>query len=323
LELNIHINSFIISAILSACSTGQRSESILQQDSSLHAISILVLGTVQDGGSPHVGCKKSCCKDLFLNLDSTRKVACLGLIDRINSKTFLLEATPDLPAQLKLLKSHASFQASEFPNGIFVSHAHIGHYTGLMYLGKEAAGTQNQLVYTMPRMHEFLSNNGPWSQLVSQSNIQLLSIQDRQVVSLTPSIKLIPILVPHRDEYSETIGYRIEGPNKTALFIPDIDKWEKWEESIVEVVKKVDYAFIDATFYSGDELQTRDLSAIPHPFVVETMELFRDQPNSVKNKIHFIHLNHSNPLLNTASEAYKTVTQKGFHVAEFLQEFEL
>ena len=62
------------------------------------------------------------------------------------------------------------------------------------------------------------------------------------------NIEITPLQVPHRDEYSETVGYQIEGPNKTAVFIPDIDKWHEWEEDITEKITLVDYAFIDGTF---------------------------------------------------------------------------
>jgi pyrroloquinoline quinone biosynthesis protein B len=131
-----------------------------------------------------------------------------------------------------------------------------------------------------------------------------------------------PFLVPHRDEYSETVGYMIAGPNKKALFIPDIDKWEKWDRSIATELSKVDYAFLDATFYDGEELN-RDMSEIPHPFIVETMQLLKELPSSEKNKIHFIHFNHTNPVLDSNSAQARAVVQAGFHLARFHQVFEM
>ena len=87
----------------------------------------------------------------------------------------------------------------------------------------------------MPRMAEFLKTNGPWSQLVELGNIDVFSIQDNQAVSvLHEEVSVTPLRVPHRDEFSETVGYRIEGPKRSALFIPDIDKWTVWERSLVE-----------------------------------------------------------------------------------------
>ena len=135
-----------------------------------------------------------------------------------------------------------------------------------MYLGKEAINANCIPVYTMPRMNHFIKRNGPWNQLVLLDNIELLPLQNRTRVELTDSLTVTPFLVPHRDEYSETVGYIIEGPSKSALFIPDIDKWSKWETSIIEAIKGVDYAFIDATFYDGEEIKSRDISQIPHPF---------------------------------------------------------
>ena len=129
--------------------------------------------------------------------------------------------------------------------------------------------------------------------------------------------------MPHRDEFSETVGYIITGPNKSALFIPDINKWDIWKKNIIEEIAKVDYAFIDATFYSGDEINLRNMSEIPHPFVIESMALFKNLPTSEKIKIYFIHLNHTNPLLNPKSNEWAKVIKSGFHVALFGEQIKL
>ena len=285
-------------------------------------VSLVVLGTVQDGGSPHIGCQNDCCKELFDNPDPTRKVVSLGIIDHENQKTFLFEATPDMPDQLKLLKE-ASNSESETPTGIFLTHAHMGHYAGLMYLGREALGAKSVRVHTMPKMKSFIETNGPWSQLVDLKNVVLSKLEHEKTISLTPNLKVRAFLVPHRDEFSETVGYKIMGPNKSVLFIPDIDKWSKWSTSIVEEIKMVDIAFLDATFYDSEEVNNRDMSEIPHPFVVESMQLFQHLSIKEKSKIHFIHFNHTNPILNTGSKAHREVASKGFKVAQFAQKFRL
>mgnify|MGYP000523285486 CR=1 FL=1 len=277
--------------------------------------SLIILGTVQDAGSPHIACKKECCSALFENPDSLRRVVSLGLIDPENDKTFLFEATPDITSQLKILKQFSNSE-EELPDGIFLTHAHIGHYTGLIYLGKEATNAVKIPVYAMPRMKTFLEENGPWSQLVTTANIVLQPLENKKEVALTSNLHVIPFTVPHRDEFSETVGYTILGPHKSALFIPDIDKWQKWEVSIIAAIEQVDYAFLDATFYNGAEINTRDISQIPHPFIIESMELFKDLPLSEKQKIHFIHFNHTNPALNSESDAYKTIIKSGFNIAK-------
>ena len=285
-------------------------------------VSIIILGTVQDAGSPHIACKKQCCEALFLESSPLRKVVSLGLVDHEDDRTFLFEATPDMPSQFKLLKEYAASK-TETPDGIFLTHAHIGHYTGLMYLGREALGSKNVHVYTMPKMEDFLRHNGPWSQLTELGNISLKKITHEREVKLTRNLTVIPFLVPHRDEFSETVGYKIVGPRKSALFIPDIDKWSKWDTSIIEEIKRVDYAFLDATFFDGEEINNRDISEIPHPFVVESMELFKNLSVTEKAKIHFIHFNHTNPLLNPESKQAKLVLDKGFHISQMKQQIGL
>ena len=280
-------------------------------------VKLVVLGTTQDAGSPQAGCKKECCKNLFDNPDETRKVVSLGLIDETSKQKWLFEATPDFPAQIKMLKNSCNFETAETPDGIFVSHGHIGHYTGLMYLGKEAMGAKEVSTYVMPRMKDYLTKNGPWSQLVKNNNILLEEVFAEKPIVLSNDVSVIPFLVPHRDEYTETIGFKIITSEKSILFIPDIDKWEKWEKEIIKELKQVDYAFLDATFFDGDELPNRNMNEIPHPFVVESMKLFQNLDEVKKKKIYFIHFNHTNPLLNKDSEQFKQVLKNGFNVVEF------
>jgi len=259
---------------------------------------VVVLGTLQDGGSPHMGCEKECCK----NPDASRKVVSLGLIDPVSNKKFLLEASPDFVAQTRMLKAFLPSSANTLPDGIFLTHAHIGHYAGLMFLGREAMNSKAVPVYAMPKMKNFLENNGPWSQLVSLNNILINPLSEGKWENISPSLKVKPILVPHRDEFSETVGFIIEGPHKKLLFIPDIDKWEKWQTAIVSLVKEVDYALIDGTFFSAAEVGNRNIAEIPHPLVQESMKLFDSMPAKEKEKIMFIHFNHTNPLLNEQSK---------------------
>jgi pyrroloquinoline quinone biosynthesis protein B len=206
---------------------------VLLETPAISEASLVILGTIQDAGSPHIACTKACCKALFENPDPLRKVVSLGIIDPQNQKTYLFEATPDIASQVKKLKQ-LSNSGNELPDGIFLTHAHIGHYTGLMYLGKEATNAKNVPVFAMPRMKQFLENNGPWSQLVSQNNISLQPLEDQKTIRLTSTISVIPVTVPHRDEFSETVGYSIQGPSKKVLFIPDINKWSKWDSSIID-----------------------------------------------------------------------------------------
>lgn len=195
------------------------------------SVTLVILGTLQDGGSPHAGCRRECCRTLFAAPPPDRKVVCLGVIDRLNQRTVMFEATPDMPVQMKMLKSMAGDSARETPDAIFLTHAHIGHYTGLMHLGKEAMDAKAVPVHAMPKMKSYLESNGPWSQLVTRNNIVLRELRDDEPVRLG-ALEVTPLRVPHRDEYSEAVGYRIRGPKKTALFIPDIDKWKKWDKDI-------------------------------------------------------------------------------------------
>jgi len=277
--------------------------------------SLKVLGVVQDGGLPHLGSNKLCCE----NIEQKRYVTSIMLINNENKESYLFDASPDINEQLNFMGDGIKKNLK----GIFLTHAHIGHYTGLMYFGREALNSKSINVFAMPRMKKFLEQNGPWSQLISLQNISITEINNNSKLSIDPNVIIQPIEVPHRAEFSETVGYKIYGPNKKVLFIPDIDKWYLWEKSIIDEIKQVDYALIDATFYDSKEINYRDVSEIPHPFVVESMELFDAVKLEEKNKIFFIHLNHTNPLLDKSSDQYKFVKDKGYNIAEEGMKLEL
>lgn len=279
---------------------------------------IKILGVAQDAGFPQINCYKDCCKNLWNDKSLRKMVSCIGVADEKNKTCYLFDATPDIRDQLSILQKDQSLQLG----GIFLTHAHMGHYTGLMHLGREAMGAKKVPVYAMPRMAKMLESNAPWSQLVSLENINIQRIQANADVDLK-KIKVTALKVPHRDEFSETIGFRIKGENKTALFIPDIDKWKKWERDIIDEIKKVDYAFLDGTFFQNGEIPGRDMSLIPHPFIEESMTLFKTLSTKEKNKIYFIHFNHTNPVLQKASKAKKQIIKNGFQIAEEGQVFEL
>ena len=267
-----------------------------------------ILGVVQDGGLPHLGSDRICCEDFEQN----RYVTSVMLINNETNESYLFDASPDINKQLNFMGKGIKKNLK----GIFLTHAHIGHYTGLMYFGREALNSKLMKVYAMPKMKKFLEQNGPWSQLVSLENILITELNNNSKISVDSNVIIQPFEVPHRPEFSETVGYKIYGPNKKVLFIPDIDKWYLWDKSIIDEIKKVDYALVDATFYDSKEVNYRDISEIPHPFVIESMELFDSLNEKEKNKIYFIHLNHTNPLLDSNSSEYKDLISKGYNVAQ-------
>ena len=272
---------------------------------------ITVLGIAQDGGYPQAGCQEEHCQRHWRGEEEKRQVVSLGLTDQASGQNWLFEASPDFTSQLQQL--HQATGITDLA-GIFLTHAHMGHYAGLLQLGREAMGAKGMPVYVMPRMKEFLETNAPWSQLVALGNIKLILMEQDQPIALTPTLRVTPLKVPHRDEFSETVGFRVETTEKSLLFIPDIDKWPLWEQSILTEVARVDVALLDATFYQEGELPNRNMSEIPHPFVAETMALFSQMPAAEKRKIKFIHFNHTNPLILEGPERNR-VRNLGFEVA--------
>ena len=272
---------------------------------------IMVLGITQDTGYPQINCSEHCCSEAWNKPKLRKMTSSLAIVDPISNQQWILDATPNITEQLQLLNKNSGIRNIE---GIFITHAHIGHYTGLMYFGKEGMNTSKTPVFVMPKMKKFIEGNAPWSQLVNSKNISLNLMKNESFIQLNERIQITPFLVPHRDDYSETVGFKIQTKSKSSIFIPDIDKWEIWDKDIISLVKESDYAFLDATFYKNGEL-SRDMSQIPHPFVEESMDLFSKLSNHNKNKIYFIHMNHTNPLLVENSKEKNKVIKNGFNIA--------
>jgi pyrroloquinoline quinone biosynthesis protein B len=277
-------------------------------------IFVEVLGIAQDAGYPQTNCYEPHCMRAWEDKSLRRLASSIAVVDMAAKTKYLFDATPDMREQLFAL--HQTAPDTEYAlDGVFLTHAHMGHYTGLMHFGRESVGAKNIPVYAMPVMSQYLRKNGPWELLVRLNNIQLMPLEDHRPVKLNKRLTITPFEVPHRPEYSETVGYRIDGPNKSAVFIPDIDKWEKWQTDIRDVIRSVDYALIDATFFADGELPGRDMSKIKHPFVAESMDLFAELSEDEKSRVIFIHINHTNPLLIDDSEQQQELKRRGFKVA--------
>lgn len=277
-------------------------------------VEAVVLGIAQDGGVPHLGCRQELCVRARRDPAERKLVASLGLVDRSAGRRFVIDATPDFAAQVDRLGG--------LPDAILLTHAHIGHYLGLAQLGREVLGAKRLPVYCTASMARFLRDNGPWKRLVALENIEIREIQPGAEFRLTPALRATAIRVPHRDEDSDTVAYLVAGPNRQILWLPDIDKWEKWDQSITRLVsEKRLLAFLDGTFFSADEIPGRSIRDIPHPLVPETVARFGQVPGP-PSKVFFVHLNHTNRLLWDAA-ARRDLERKGFGIAREGERFPL
>ena len=317
---------------------GQRTSSD-SADKGNPKIELVVLGIAQDAGFPQAACAKDCCKLAWENKELRRNVASIGVLDYETGKRYLFDCTPDFRDQLRMLDQRlpAKKPNNQVLDGIFLTHAHIGHYSGLVHLGREVIGADQVPTYVMPRMTGFLKTNGPWSQLVKLKNISLqplVSSTEKQnsdeskkrdetahdankllTIQLSERLSVEPFIVPHRDEFSETVGFKIKGPNKTVVFLPDIDKWSKWNQSIEQIIGQCDVAYLDGTFFENGEIPGRDMALIPHPFVSESINRFSPLDERERKKVRFIHFNHTNPVLQKDSKAAQDIKRAGMAIA--------
>jgi pyrroloquinoline quinone biosynthesis protein B len=283
---------------------------------------IVVLGTAQDGGLPQTACDCVHCAAARRDPSRVRHVASLALHVPATGHVYLIDATPDLPAQIEVIhrfRPHPAGKTDRAPvDGILLTHAHMGHYLGLAHLGFESLSTKEIPTWASPRMAAFLRADGPWSQLVKLGNIALREITPGEPFDLEPGLTVEAFPVPHRDEYSDTLAYIIRGPHRAVLYVPDTDTWQTWARPLPDLLreKKIDVALLDGTFFSPDELPDRDVTKIRHPLITATMDLLEPQVKAGKLRVEFIHLNHSNPAGDPGGPAQKAIAVRGFHVAK-------
>jgi len=255
---------------------------------------LVVLGVAQDAGMPHLGCDKGACAEVKNGRRKAEKVSCLGLRNLQTGESYLFDATPDIRAQLTALNG------GKKPDGVFLTHGHMGHYTGLLYFGRESVDWKGVNVYGTERMGRFLAGNDPWK-FILERNLAFHAMTPDRAVELPGGIRVTGFTVPHRDEFTDTFGFKIEGPRRAAIFIPDIDRWEKWDRDIRDVARGADLLFLDGTFSTPEEIGARDITQIPHPMMPHTRELLQGS----KAKLWFIHLNHTNEALGKAKDVVR------------------
>ena len=281
----------------------------------------LVLGSTQDGGMPQAGCFTPACGRARAAAHP-RMVSSLALVTRPDRdgppQFYLVDASPDLPRQMDLIASqeegYAARAAARHPfDGIFLTHAHMGHYLGLAHLGREALATAPTPVHCTRRMADFLAANAPWSLLVEEGRLEARPMAPGEWRRIDASLTARCLAVPHRDEFSDTVAWVFQGPERSLLYLPDIDRWDRWELDVADVVASVDAAFLDGTFYSAGEIPGRATNDIPHPMIPDSMERLRAVRGGTR--VVFTHLNNSNPALDPESGEAAAIRNAGFEVA--------
>jgi pyrroloquinoline quinone biosynthesis protein B len=288
----------------------------------------LVLGSVQDAGLPQVGCYTQRCDDgrALHAAGRGRFVSSLALVEPQAERFYLVDATPDITRQIDLiLEPSFRRRASERRpfDGIFLTHAHIGHYTGLAVLGNEGLGIRDTPVYCTAAMAEFLGTNQPWAFLIEQGRIVPRPLATDRWHRIDEHLDVQLWKVPHRDEFADTVGFVFRGPEASLLFMPDINSWTLWERDVAQAVAGVDVALLDGSFWSMDELPRLAVEDLPHPLITQTMDVLQEVVDRGAARVVLTHLNNSNPALDEGGPQQADVARRGFEIAREGVRFEL
>ena len=267
---------------------------------------LTVLGIAQDGGRPQPGCLRPCCQNL--TQADYRSPVSLG-IKTENGTTILIEATRDLGRQL-ITFGEPSIDC------LFLTHAHLGHVDGLGLFGRETMSSRGIPLHVSPSMQNLIKSTPAWALLLEQGVFEMTEIGNVEI----DDVVIESIAIPHRAELSDMHAFVIRGKEHSVLFLPDHDSWDQTLSahdavSIREWLNNLDitHALLDGTFWSGDELQGRDMSVVPHPTIQDTMARL-GQKQSEDPEIYFTHLNHTNPVYREGSE-YQKIIHLGWKVS--------
>lgn len=273
------------------------------RDNSDVDISLVVLGSGQDGGAPQFGSHRAAA--------GTRTASSIAVIIDRNS-VLLFDATPDLRQQYRALENLLDPRDARSPvDAVFVTHAHMGHYGGLMHFGKEATATHMTPLHAPASVLEFLDANEPWATLLRSEHLVGHATDDSDVSYGPITVHAIP--VPHRADFSTTVAYSIHVEGRPwVLYLPDIDGWDRWPEA-VDVIGAHPINLLDATFGDAGEVPGRPIEEIPHPIVTDTIERFADL--GAERRIVLTHLNHTNQLGVIGSPIRSESEAAGFEVA--------
>lgn len=288
---------------------------------------VIALGTAQDGGFPHAACSCPRCRDARRHPARARQGASLALLLPRSGRAYLIDATPDVRVQLerlRVLRGRPQGRVDRAPlDGVLLTHAHVGHYLGLAFFGLEAIATRDLPLFASPRLAAFLRANGPWSQLLRLGNLAAREIEVGRPFELGDGVSATALRVPHRDEYSDTLAFLLRGPRRTLLYVPDTDAWSSWSPPLTHVLKGVDVALLDGTFYSPDELPDRDPSRVRHPLMTTSMDLLQPLLRGGRLRVGFTHFNHTNPVLDRDGRLRRALEARGFELVDDGDAFEL
>lgn len=294
-----------------------------------------LLGTAAGGGFPQWNCACALC-DLCRKQPEVvpPRLQLQAAFSSDSQCWFLINASPDLRFQIE---SNSALQPSALHGkrntpiqGIILTSADLDQVLGLLLLRE----FQPLTVFTTKLIRRTLEANSFFRMLERIHNqLTWVEIRPGEVFTLG-HVKCTPIPLsgslpyyarqsgtnePHVEERGQAaLGLLLEADGQRLAYTPSIPEIT---DDLRTIYDSCDVVFIDGTFWSDSELSrthsgtplARSIGHVPMSGDDGTMALLADI--SARQRI-FVHINNTNPVLDSRSSEYKSVSDAGWQIGQ-------
>ncbi|MGA8576754.1 MAG: MBL fold metallo-hydrolase [Candidatus Cybelea sp.] len=294
---------------------------------------VRVLGSAAGGGVPQWNCACANCSAARAGSAPRRTESTLAISPKEarGKHWFLLNCSPDIGSQIEAFEPLHPARGRVTPIGdVLLTDANLDHIGGLAVL-RQAKGMRlrvrstavvREIAAAQPSFAHFAAPPHLWQEAPIDETIP--NIGDDDVIGDWLEVRTIavPGTTPgydgRRPLRGAVVAYEIadRGSEERLLFAP---VFSAIDTALAVAIASASVAFLDGTFFTDDELETKESGAkrgraMGHQPVGGSDGTLA-QLQDTRARIVFTHLNNSNPMLDSRSEAHAAVLVSGAEIA--------
>jgi pyrroloquinoline quinone biosynthesis protein B len=291
---------------------------------------VAVLGSAAGGGVPQWNCRCANCAAARAGV-RPRRLQSGAAVSADGKRWLLLNCSPDVAAQVEAYPALQPMELRGTPiEGMLFTDANVDHIGGLATLRQSgehrftirSSDVIRDIAVAQPAFAPFARAPHRWLEVPLDA--PCAPAGDRDLVGNELEVRAIavPGTTPgfdgRRTARGAVVAYEIRARSdaQTFLFAP---VFAAVDDALAAALRRADVAMLDGSFYSDDEMlaagvlqkTARSLGHQPVGDAGGTLEALR----GTRARAIFTHVNNSNPMLDPASEAARTLAEAGVEVA--------